>query len=244
MILIISRAEILKVKLDSLRPLPAVVVDRLREVYVVDATHHSTALEGNTLTLQETRLVLEGITVGGKSLRELNEILDHKEALDYLAACVQREIPVTEGLIREIHSLVLRRTYQEWAGKYRKGQVWISGSKHQPPVAGDVPDLMHQLVADFNDKAQDLHPIHRAAWLHWQFVNIHPFPDGNGRTARLLLNLSLMRDGYPPVVITTDMRDRYIDALEKAHFDNLEPFIQLSGEVVVTSLERYIAAIG
>lgn len=236
----------LKKELDGLRPLSSAQAARLREYFTVEWSHHSTALEGNTLDLRETRLVLlDGLTVGGKTLREHLEIVDHRDAILWLEEAVHGRTPLTAGLVREIHRLVLKSTFPEEAGRYRRGGVRIAGSKHVPPAAWDVPSLVEEMVEQYERLKGGEHPVWRAAWLHWRLVWIHPFTDGNGRTGRLLMNFSLMREGYPPAVIRKEDRERYLEALETASIDgNLEPFVELVTDRLTQSLHLYLEAAG
>lgn len=235
----------LKEKLDGIRPLSRAQVIRLREYFTVEWTHHSTALEGNTLDLRETRLVLlDGLTAGGKTLREHLEVVDHRDAIEWLEEAVRNGMPLTAGLVREVHRLVVKSTLPEEAGRYRRGGVRIAGSRHVPPAAWDVPGLVEKMLEEYAGMV-DKHPVWRGAWLHWRLVWIHPFTDGNGRTARLLMNFSLMRNGYPPAIIRKEERARYLDALETASVGgNLEPFVELVAGRVIDSLRVYLEAAG
>lgn len=231
-------------RLQSLRPLSPSIMAKLREYEVVYWTHHSAAIEGNTLSLKETRVVLEGLTVGGKTLREHLEIIDHRDAIEFLENCVEQSTGLTEKMIRQIHYLVLKSSDPSQAGRYRTGQVLIAGGRHKPPTALDVPVYVQELLNEYNSlKMRGSHPVERAAWLHWRLVWIHPFTDGNGRTARLLMNFSLMKDGFPPAVIEKRRRKQYLDALEVADTEsNLSPFTLLIAKAVKDSLKRYVAA--
>lgn len=242
---LLERLSRLKEELDRSRPLSPAEALRLREYLLVEWTHHSTALEGNTLDLRETRIVLlDGLTVGGKTLREHLEVVDHRDAVEWMESTVKEKVPLSEALIRELHRLVLKSTFPDEAGRYRRGAVRIAGSRHAPPAASDVPDLVRKMVEVY-DTMKNAHPVERAAWLHWRLAWIHPFVDGNGRTARLLMNFSLMRDGYPPAVIRKEERERYLDALEAASVKgNLEPFVQLVAERLEESLELHLAVLG
>lgn len=241
---VLSRVDALKRRLDLLRPLSPPQVAKLREAYVVEWTHHSTALEGNTLSLVETRVVLEGLTVGGKTLREHLEVVDHAEAIRYVEDYVRGGQPLTEVFVRDVHRLVLRRSWPEEAGRYRRGDVLIAGSRHRPPPAVDIPARVADVVGWYRTEAPGLHPVERAALLHWKIAHVHPFADGNGRTARLLLNFSLMRDGFPPAILRFEDRARYLECLETASLTgDVGPFIQLVGEAVEASLERWLAVL-
>jgi Fic family protein len=235
-----------KAQLDTVRPLSSGVVAKLKEYFDVEWTYHSNAIEGSTLTLAETRLVLlDGLTVGGKSLREHLEAINHKYAIDFVEALAAKIEPITEHNIRQIHALILRSIDDENAGAYRKGQVYITGSTYVPPAAMEVPPLTQELVAWINSaEATDLHPVERAAMAHFCLVHIHPFVDGNGRTARLLMNLILIREGYPPAVIRHERRPEYYDALDRAHEGDTEPFVALVAEEAERSLDIWLEMVG
>ncbi|HVW49419.1 MAG TPA: Fic family protein [Trinickia sp.] len=204
-----------KATLDAARPLPTHTVASLREKLMLELTYHSNAIEGNTLTLRETKVVLEGITVGGKSLREHLEATNHRDAILYVEEIVAKREALTEWQIRNLHSLVLKSIDSEQAGRYRQENVVIAGASTTPPDFMHVAAEMAGLI-DWYGHSADLHPVARAAQLHTRFVKIHPFIDGNGRTGRLLLNFELMRVGYPPAIIRKEDRLAYYDALDVA----------------------------
>ncbi len=204
-----------KATLDAARPLPTHTVASLREKLMLELTYHSNAIEGNTLTLRETKVVLEGITVGGKSLREHLEATNHRDAILYVEEIVAKREALTEWQIRNLHSLVLKSIDSEQAGRYRQENVVIAGASTPPPDFMHVAAEMAGLI-DWYGHSADLHPVARAAQLHTRFVKIHPFIDGNGRTGRLLLNFELMRVGYPPAIIRKEDRLAYYDALDVA----------------------------
>jgi Fic family protein len=232
----------LKSQLDSHRPLPAKVVANLREDLILRWTYNSNAIEGNTLTLMETKVVLEGITIGGKSLREHFEAINHRDAILFVEELVKKNQPLTEWDIRNIHQLILNNIDAENAGVYRKVNVLISGASHTPPEHFLVSEQMARFVESVN---AGLHPVERAARIHVDFVGIHPFVDGNGRTSRLLMNLELMKAGFPPVVIPVEQRLRYYQALDKAHVEkNYADFIQLVVDMSEKSFEPYFYALG
>lgn len=237
----------LKRKLDERRPLPPEAVRNLKEVYRVEWTHHSNAIEGNTLTLHETKLVLEeGLTIGGKTLREHFEVINHAEAIDYIEELVEQKAPLTEQVIKDIHSLILKNIDEKNRGKYRTINVRIAGSQHQPCHFLKVPEHMQEMVDWYNREENKLHPVDLAARLHFKLVYIHPFVDGNGRTARLLMNMVLMQKGFPPVILKSvpEKRIAYYEALEKASvLGNLIPFIQLVAEESKESLLKYISVL-
>lgn len=234
-----------KALLDANRPLPKYTVKSLREKLLLEWTYNTNAIEGNTLTINETKVVLEGITVGGKTLREHLEVLNHRDAIQFVEEIVQKGEPLTEWQIKNLHRLILKRIDDEYAGVYRDQQVFISGAKHIPPAPFLIKDEMEQLMAWYeNAETKKLHPVVRGAMLHAVFVGIHPFIDGNGRTSRLLLNLELMKGGYPPIVIKVENRLAYYEALDKAHTQKeYEDFIMLVVGEVEDSLELYLSAI-
>lgn len=231
-----------KEQLDKVRPLPKHTLKSLRENVLVEWTYNTNAIEGNTLTISETKVVLEGITIGGKSIREHLEVINHKDAILFLEELVHKDEPLSERNIKDLHRLVLKNIDNENAGVYRHENVIISGAKHRPPEHFLVKEQMEGMVAKYNEKWQKLHPIDRAALLHGEFVKIHPFVDGNGRTARLLLNFELMKCGYPPAIIKAEMRPEYYDALDLAHTTgDYGRFVQLVAGCVETSLDLWLS---
>ncbi|MBD8005424.1 Fic family protein [Bacillus norwichensis] len=230
--------------LDNKRPLPVSTLKTLREKLLLEWTYNSNAIEGNTLTLKETKVVLEGITVGGKTMREHLEIINHSAAILYVEEIVKKNEELSEWQIKNIHRLVLKGIDDENAGQYRKGQVFISGAEHIPPGHYLIDEKMEELIAWHNGPAQVLHPVEKAAMLHVFFVGIHPFIDGNGRTSRLLLNLDLMKDGYPPVVIKAKHRLAYYEALDKAHTKEMfDDFIELVKDELADTLDLYLESL-
>ncbi|MEG1278703.1 MAG: Fic family protein [Cellulosilyticaceae bacterium] len=235
--------EILKKKelLDSKRPLPEYTVKSIREKLLLEWTYNSNAIEGNTLTLMETKVILEGITIGGKTLREHLEVVNHKEAILYIEDIVRNQEDFTEWQIKNIHNLVLKGINDKYAGSYRDQQVFISGAEHTPPEPLMIRGEMEAFIRWYHTEGMKLNPIERAAMVHIIFVGIHPFIDGNGRTSRLLLNLELMKNGYPPVVIRVENRQKYYMVLDKAHTTGeSEDFIALIGEEVNRTLDLYL----
>ncbi|AEG61075.1 Fic family protein [Desulforamulus ruminis] len=241
-----ERIDKKKKLLDDSRPLPPEVVENLREYLLIDWTYNSNAIEGNTLTLLETKVVLEGITIGGKSLREHFEVINHKEAVLYVEELIANKESLTEHVIKQLHYLILKNIRDRDAGKYREVNVFITGSKHVPPMNSLVPPRMRELIDWlYSGEVKDLHSIEKVARFHHDFVYIHPFIDGNGRTGRLLMNLLLMQDGYPVAVIKTAKRHEYYKALEKASIDNdYTDIITLIAEEVENSLDLFIKALG
>lgn len=203
-----------KQKLDRKRPLPKETLKSLEENFKLEWTYNSNAIEGNTLTLKETKVVLEGITIGGKTMREHLEAINHKEAIEFLEELVQYNNELSEIDIKNIHAIVLKGIDNENAGRYRIENVIISGASHIPPDAIIVPESMEKLIYRYDEWKEKYHPIIVAALLHAEFVKIHPFIDGNGRTARLLMNFEVMKNGYPPIIIKNEERHKYYDALD------------------------------
>ena len=239
-----KQLDLLKEKLDAYRPLPKEIVSNLHENLIVEWTYNSNAIEGNTLTLQETKVALEGVTIGGKTLREHFEAISHKDAILFIEELVQKKEPLSEFDIKSIHALVLKDIDNENAGSYRKYNVLISGAKHTPTTALEVPFEMQKFIAWYNN-TKKMHPVELAARVHVDFVGIHPFVDGNGRTSRLLMNLELMKSGFPPVIFKVEDRLEYYKSLDTAHTTgNYEPFLKLTYKIVENSFEPYFYALG
>ena len=235
----------LKAKLDQHRPLSPAIVRNLHEDLILRWTYHSNAIEGNTLTLLETKVVLEGITVGGKALREHFEAINHRDAILYVEDIIKKNEPFSEWQIRNIHQLILKNIDDENAGRYRQQNVLISGATTNPPDYTLLNDKMAQFIDWYNTEAHKIHPLERAAKVHADFVGIHPFIDGNGRTSRLLMNLELLKAGYPPSVITVDNRLAYYEALDQwMAYGNTEPFIKLVADVVLDGFKPYQVVLG
>ncbi len=234
-------------KLDELnkaRPLPQSALKNLKDKFEIDITYNSNAIEGNTLTLRETWLVVrKGITIGGKTLQEHLEAKNHVEALHYLFDLVNRKRKIKEEDILELHKLVLDKIDPENAGKYRNVQVYISGSAHLPPAASEVAQLMKEVVKQLNNKDKKSKAVESASKVHYLTAKIHPFTDGNGRLARLLLNLRLMRSGFPPVVLHKIERKSYYSGLEKADDGDLYPLTALVVKNVEKSLDIYLSVV-
>ncbi len=232
--------------LNSHRPLSSIVVSKLKEQFAVEMTYNSNAIEGNRLTLKETYLVIgEGMTVKGKSLKDHLEAKNHFEAIQFLYELIEHEKrhTISERLIRYLQQLIVKESDPSIAGSYRTGAVMISGSKHRPPDPTDVPILMGELIKWVKSKSKEVHPIELAATFHHKVAHIHPFFDGNGRTARLAMNVLLMQNGYPLVIILKNDRKKYYDVLEKADKGNLEPLIKFVAQAVEKSLNIYLNAI-
>jgi Fic family protein len=233
-----------KKAIDLRRPLTKNQYNTLRDNLIVEWTYNSNAIEGNTLTLSETKVVLEGITIGGKSVVEHLEAINHRDAILFLESIVDRQEEITEWNIRNLHQIILKDIDNSNAGKYRMENVLISGAKHIPPEYLMVPVHMQTLVYEDNKEWIHYHPVVRAALLHGEFVKIHPFIDGNGRTARLLLNLVLMVNGYPPIVIKKESRLAYYEALDTAHTTlNYSKFVHLIATLVFEAEQLWLKII-
>ncbi len=240
---LLHRLENKKAQLDALRPLPGASVNRLREQILVEWIYNSNAIEGSTITLQETRLILEtGLTIGGKSLREHFEVINHRDAIDYVETLVTSAEPVTPFHVRQIHKLVLSRIDDDNAGRYRETQVRIAGAVFIPPESWQVPNLMTEWGEWLAAEQNRLHPVALAALAHHRLVAVHPFIDGNGRTARLVMNLVLMRAGYPPTVIERINRRQYYRVLNQADAGKPAPLVNFVGRAVERSLNLYLEA--
>lgn len=235
-----NEVDELKKALDGKRPMPKETLRSLEESINLEWTYNSNGIEGNTLTLRETQVVLEGITVGGKSIKEHLEAINHEKAILYLNDLVKESNPITEWNIKSIHQLVLKDIDDENAGRYRRENVTIKGAIHIPPDYLKVPELMEKLILS-NENWKKFHPIIQAALLHGELVKIHPFVDGNGRTSRLLMNLDLMNHGYNPVVIKKEDRLEYYEALDKAHTTgDYTDFVKLITRLEIVMIKKYL----
>lgn len=233
-----SRVDSIKEQLNQCRSLTAGELQRLQEEFLIEYTYNSNAIEGNTLTLQETALVLEGIAIDRKPLKDHLEAVGHKDAFLYVQDLVKEKAPFSESIIKQIHTLVLMDRPED-RGVYRRIPVKIMGAYHMPPEPVIVPEQMEKLVKEFSKKK--LHPIESAALFHLKFEGIHPFMDGNGRTGRLILNLFLMQNGYPPINVKFADRKRYYEAFDSYYRDNdAGTMVQLIAEYVGERLIRYM----
>jgi Fic family protein len=246
----LDQLDDLKRCLDSFRPLNSDQVERLQAVWDTEYTYESNRIEGNTLTLSETSIVInEGMTVAGKTVNEHLEAINHKEAIGYLRAIVDGTEPMSEWTIKSLHELILKNhaKYHEQRGKYRNEDVQITGTTFVPPIFMRVPDLMRYLIEHYEAKqTAQIHPVALAADMHSELVGVHPFIDGNGRTSRLVMNFILMRAGFPIANISGDKTKRtdYYDALNASHLDhNDEPFRLLVAQYVRLSVFKYLAMV-
>ncbi len=238
-----DRIQTKKEQLDGLRPLPTTAVRRLNEQLNLEWIYNSNAIEGSTLTLRETQLILEqGITIGGKSLREHFEVVNHQEAIKLVESLAAGVEPISAYHIRQIHALVLARIDDDNAGQYRQVPVRIAGTSHEPSPPWDIAAQMDAWAAWLQTQEGELGPIELAAESHHRLVAIHPFIDGNGRTARLIMNLVLMRSGFPPAIIARVNRQQYYRVLAQADGGNLKPLVNFVGRAVERSLTLYLEA--
>lgn len=226
-------------KINSLRPLQEFELNQIREYYRIGLTYSSNALEGNSLTETETKIVLEdGLTVGGKPIRDYLEAIGHSDALNFMYQCVKSKT-ISEHDIKELHKLFYYRIHQKCAGIYRDIKVVITGSEYPLPLPGQLPELMKNLIPNLDKLRQEKHPVEFAALVHKEFVFIHPFIDGNGRVARLLMNLALLQAGYNIAIIPPILRGEYIRTLEKAHIDDFD-FINFIAQMVKETQKDYL----
>lgn len=234
-----------KKQLDGFRPLPLALLNNLEEWFRIELTYTSNAIEGNTLTRKETALVVEqGLTVRGKTLKEHLEAINHAEALDFIKRLVgKKRKEIQERDVLDIHALILKKIDDTNAGRYRNVAVRISGSNVILPNHAKVPELMGSFYDWLHSKNIE-HPAKIAADAHFKFVSIHPHSDGNGRTARLLMNLLLLQTGYPPALVRKEDRDIYIDSIEKAQLTNqFEDYYQVIYRAIDRSFDIYLDAV-
>ena len=228
-----------KRELDKKRPIPSYVLKSIKDSLSIEWTYNSNSIEGNTLTLQETKMVIkDGFTIKGKSLREHFEVVNHQEAIEFVESLASNEYVLNKLDILSIHHLVLQKIEKDFAGKYRTSGVRISGANFVPPNALKVDEFVSELIDFANDSEVDI--LIRSAIFHHRFVWIHPFFDGNGRTARLLLNLILMKSGFPPAIILKNDRKKYYDALNQANNQDYSKLVLLILQAVERTLDIYL----
>ena len=240
---LLQKIDELQKIINNKRPLNEIEQKELKDYFAIGLTYSSNALEGNSLTISETKVILEdGLTVGGKPLKDILEAVGHKRAYDFMYN-LTKEKTISEEHIKQLHKLFYQGIDETNAGVYRKQRVFISGSEYNVAPYDQIDMLMSAMIEKLNEVRASEHSVVFAAKLHQEFVYIHPFLDGNGRVARLLLNLALLQDGYPIVVIPPICRSEYIAALEKGH-ENENVFIQFIMEQVVEAQRDYIRLIG
>ena len=236
----LKKIDALKTRIDSHRPLDAHLLKQVREYFRIGMTYSSNALEGNSLTETETKIVIEdGITIGGKPVKDHLEVSGHSEAYDLLFR-LSGHSEIMETNIRELHRLFYYRIDASRAGKYRKKKVIITGTDFTPPAPKRIPDLMASFVDGIPDDRSKHHPVEFAAILHGKLVTGHPFIDGNGRVARLLMNLGLLQAGYPVTIIHPVLRREYLDNLNKIHKGDLRPFNKFIAGCCLESAKEYL----
>ena len=236
---IFKEIDVLQKEINSYRPLSADLLKQIKEYYKIGLTFSSNALEGNTLSESETKIVLEeGITIGGKPLKDHFEAIGHAEAYDFLYTLVN-EKTVQEKDIQKLHQLFYFRIDEKQAGKYRSGRAIITGSKYPLPKPTDLPRLMKEFIPLMETLRKEYHPVKAAALAHKEFVFIHPFIDGNGRTARLLMNLILLQENYNIAIIPPIARREYIDSLEEAHTSD-QDFVHFIARMVRETQKDYL----
>jgi len=239
----LKHVEEKKAALDARRPLPEATTARLKDQFDVEWTYNSNALSGSTLTLKETETVLhQGLTIGGKTLQEHLEALNHKKAIDFVETLAHQAEPLTEDNLLQIHALLLKRIDDTEAGHYRRGAARISGAEYLPPEAEAVPALMSDFFPRLARSTSGLSTVEYAASAHYRLMDIHPFTDDNGRTARLLMNLILLQAGYPPAIIRREERPTYHVTLDQACAGQTKPFMQMIAQTVERSLDIFLAA--
>lgn len=236
----LTRIDEMKTRTDGFRPLSRHMLKQIREYFRIGFTYASNALEGNSLTETETKIVIEdGITIGGKPLRDHYEAIGHSEAYDLLLRMAKKK-EITENQIRGLHRVFFYRIDARQAGKYRRQKVLISGTVFIPPAPELIPGLMADFVGRMPELRSTLHPVEFAAVLHKEFVTIHPFIDGNGRVARLLMNLALIQSGYPIAIIPPILREKYLETLDKTHRGEDGPFVDFIAGVCCESAKEYL----
>ena len=239
-----ERIEIKLSKLNNLRPLLKDTLDNLKEKFEIDMSYHSNAIEGNRLTLRETWLVIrKGITISGKSLEEHLEATNHSEAIELLEKLASKEENITEMDVLNIHAIILDKIDPQNAGFCRHSNVFIQGSALKLPNWRDIPLLMKDVYEELNVESKGIEAIYSAVKIHYDIVRIHPFIDGNGRLARLLMNFRLIRAGFPPTILRKEERRAYYSALEKADKGDFRALTMLIGKDVERALDLYIETV-
>lgn len=233
-----------KRKLDTLRPLPSSLVARLKKQMMIEYTYNSNAIEGNTLTLRETQLIIEeGMTVGGKSITETLEAKNHPEAIKFVERLVDAKSELTEEVILQLHKLIMSNITED-AGHYRTTGVKITGATFMPPPSSQVKPRIDELLKWLRKNPDELTPIELAAVFHHRFIQIHPFSEGNGRTARLLMNALLMKAGYPFIATVPKLdRPKYLKTLGEADSGNTSSFVNFIARCAEKALDMYLDAL-
>ena len=241
----LQKIDELKAKIDNFRPLSENVLKQIKAYFKINFTYTSNAIEGNTLSLSETKIIIEdGITIGGKPVKDHLEVIGQANAYDLLFDIAQNDKNITEEIILKLHHILYNNIKESKAGKYRDCNVLITGSEYELPKHQEIPQLMKKFCAEIPNKKNSMHPVEFSAWLHERLVSIHPFVDGNGRTARLIMNLALLQAGYNIITIPPIVRNDYIFGLQEAQLkNNIQPFINFISEMVFESQKEYIKII-
>ena len=237
---IIEKRNILKHN----RPLPQMALSKIKEAMSIEWTYNSNSIEGNTITLRETQMIIqEGMTVGGKSMREHFETYNHDQAITFLYERASEKKTMEVADILDVHAVVMNNIDKTFAGRLRNGQARISGANFIPPNARKVATLLDNLITFINDNPLSVNDVVMAALFHHQFVHVHPFFEGNGRTIRLLMNLFLIRKGFPPAIILTNDRKKYYTALNQANKGDYKKLILVIAQAMERSLNIYLNAL-
>ena len=222
--------------------IPKEILDKYEKSFEIDYTHNSTAIEGNTLSLIQTKAVIEDqLSVGGKSLREIYEVVNHDKAFQYVKKCISQDKPLNENIVKDLHMYLMENILS--GGVYRNVEVRITGAKHKPPAPNEMYYQIKAFFTELSDK-REMNPIELAAWVHAEFVKIHPFTDGNGRASRLIMNYQLMRNGFLPISIQKENRLQYFETLESyAVNGDLIPFAEMIAELEMIQLDEYLSIV-
>jgi len=243
---IFEEIDKLQEEINKHRPLNPELIKQIKEYYRIGLTYSSNALEGNSITETETKIILEeGITIGGKTLREHYETVGHGESHNLMLKMAESsdKFKFTEDAIKELHDLFYYRINKSYAGKYREVPIIVTGSKHKFPNPDDVPNLMEKFINNLEKLCEKKHPVECVALIHKEFIYIHPFVDGNGRVARLIMNLALVNKGFPIAIIPPITRNQYIGTLAKAYKDD-SYFIEFIASMVKETQKDYLRIIG
>lgn len=240
---IFARIDSKKAELKKRRPFTPGELKRLQKEFIIEFTYNSNAIEGNSLTLQETALVLEGVTIDKKPLMDHLEVIGHKDAFLYVQRRIENKDALSEKVIKNIHSLMLMDKPED-KGVFRNIPVKISGALHEPPQPHLVSRKIDQLVKEFLTDKKSMHPIEKIALFHLNFEGVHPFIDGNGRTGRLLINFELMQKGYPPINIKVADLKQYYHSFEAYYLnDDADPMVFMLCEYLEECLNWYLQAL-
>lgn len=235
-----DKLDKIKAKIGPLRSFPEAKVRIIHEKLLISWIFNSFSMNGNTITKKEIKVLLDGHKDQGISMREHFEVTNHRDAIIYIEELIKDEVSVSEAVIKKIHQILSKNIDDTNAGKYRDINITFTESDHEPPHFNTMIDEMARLIACHNENSSKMHPVELAARIHADLIKVHPFIDGNGRTARLLMNLELIRAGFPPAVIPAALKKEYFKTLDKAHILNdYEPFIGLVAGAIEKIFELY-----